>query len=376
MDRDLAGINRPQLVRRWWVAFVLAWIVVLVVIAAQIVQRYANHPGRLALALLGILVFGAQYLEASLRPDVPLWGKIGRLAAMVLTVTLECVLLPGEGMWWLSQYLVIVAGLQFPPRQALVAILALLAGAMGTAWLVSGRVDPMMLIELAFGASAIAMRQLTFTLEELRHARERLAHLAVAEERLRFSRDLHDLLGHSLSVIAIKSELAGKLLPGKPEEARRQMNDVEQSAREALREVRATVAGYRQPTLRSELDEAQQLLRAAGITPEVEVKADPLPVALDNLLAFAVREGVTNVIRHSRARRCRISVKTDPTVARVHVVDDGQPAGAPISGGNGLAGLSERARALRGEVHAGRRPDGFELAVEVPRPGGVAEEAR
>jgi len=369
-------MNHPQLVRRWWVAFVLAWVVVLVVIAAQIVLRHAEHPARLVPALLGIVVFGGQYLEASLRPEAPLSGKIGRLLAMLLVVALECVLLPGEGMWWLSQHVVIVAGLVLPPRMAIVAIVVLVAGAMGTAWLVSGRVDPMMLIELAFGASAVAVRQLSVTLEELRRAREQVAHLAIAEERLRFSRDLHDLLGHSLSVIAIKSELAGKLLPARPEDARRELKDVETSAREALREVRATVAGYRQPSLQSELDQAPQLLRAAGITPEVEVEADPLPLALDNLLALAVREGVTNVIRHSRARRCRISVKTGPGVASVHIVDDGEPGAAPTSRGTGLVGLSERARALQGEVHAGRRAHGFELALEVPRSGGAAGEAR
>lgn len=360
-------MTRAQLIRRWWLAFVLAWLVVLVVIAAQIVERHADRPGQMALALLGIVVFGAQYLEASLRPEAPTWSKIGRLAAMILTVAFECLLLPGEGMWWLSQHLVIVAGLVFSPRLATVLILGLVGGAMGTAWLVSGRVDPMMLIELAFGASAVALRQLAVTLEELRRAREQLAQLAVAEERLRFSRDLHDLLGHSLSVIAIKSELAGKLLPARPEEARRQIHDVQQSAREALREVRATVAGYRQPTLQSELEGARQLLEAAGITPEVELDSEPLPLAVDNLLALAVREGVTNVIRHSRARRCRISIKTGPTLASVRVVDDGQPGGAPTERGTGLLGLSERAKALHGEVHAGRSGDGFELALDVPR---------
>jgi two-component system, NarL family, sensor histidine kinase DesK len=370
-------MNGPQLVRRWWVAFVLAWVVVLVVIAVQIVLRHADQPGRVVLAVLGVVVLGGQYLEASLRPEAPLWSRLGRLGAMVIVVAFEIALFPGEGMWWLSQHLVIVAGLVFSPRVASALILALVAGAMGTAWLVSGRADPMMLIELAFGASAIALRQLSFTLDELRHAREQLAHLAVAEERLRFSRDLHDLLGHSLSVIALKSELAGKLLPTRPEAARRQMHEVEQSARDALREVRATVAGYRQPTLQSELDQAPQLLRAAGITPEVDVEADPLPLALDNLLALAVREGVTNVIRHSRARRCRISVRTGPTLASVHVVDDGEPSSAPSARGNGLLGLSERARALQGEVHAGRRADGFELALEVPRSAnGAPGEAR
>ncbi len=366
-------MNRPQLVRRWWVAFVLAWIVVLVVIAAQLVLRHADRPGRLALAVLGVLVLGGQYVEASLRPEASLRGKVVRLAAMVLIVALECALLPGEGMWWLSQFLVIVAGLVLPPRMAVVAIITLVAGAMCAAWLISGRADPMMLILLAFGASAMALRQLTLIFEELRCAREQLAHLAVAEERLRFSRDLHDLLGHSLSVIAIKSELAGKLLPGWPEEAWHQMRDVEQSAREALREVRATVAGYRQPTLRNELDGARQLLEAAGITPEVEVDAEPLPLALDNLLALAVREAVTNVIRHSGARRCRISVRTEPMLVSVRVVDDGQGGDKPTERGTGLLGLSERARALRGEVHAGRCPDGFELSLDVPRPGASGE---
>jgi two-component system, NarL family, sensor histidine kinase DesK len=369
-------MKRSQPVRRWWVAFVLAWLVVLVVIAEQIVERHADRPGRLALALLGIVLFAAQYLEASLRPEAPTWSKIGRLAGMILTVAFECLLLPEEGMWWLSQHVVIVAGLLFTPRLATPLILGLVTAAMGTQWLVSGRVDPMMLIELAFGASAMALRQLTFTLEELRQAREQLAQLAVAEERLRFSRDLHDLLGHSLSVMAIKSELAGKLLPARPEEAHRQMEDVQQSAREALRKVRATVAGYRQPTLQSELEGARQLLEAAGITPELEVDSEPLPLAVDNVLALAVREGVTNVIRHSRARRCRISIKFGPTLASLRVVDDGQPGEASTEGGTGLLGLSERARALHGEVHAGRSGDGFELAVEIPRPGAMARETR
>src|SRR5262249_17806677 len=317
-----------------------------------------------------------QYLEASLRPEAPTWSKIGRVAGMILTVIFLCLLLPEGGMWWLSQHVVIATGLVFSPRLAAALILGLVAAAVGTGGLVSGRVDPMMLIELAFGASAIALRQLTFTLEELRHAREQLAHLAVAEERLRFSRDLHDLLGHSLSVMAIKSELAGKLLATRPDEARRQIEDVQHSAREALREVRATVAGYRQPTLQSELEGARELLEAAGITPELEVDSDPLPLAVDNLLALAVREGVTNVIRHSRARRCRISIKTGPTLASVRVVDDGQAGEPSREGGTGLLGLSERARALHGEVHAGRIPDGFELAVEVPQPGAIAGEAR
>jgi two-component system sensor histidine kinase DesK len=209
----------------------------------------------------------------------------------------------------------------------------------------------------------------------LRAARNELARLAVAEERLRFARDLHDLLGHSLSLIALKSELAGQLATTAPERAAAEMRDVEGVARTALHEVREAVAGYRQPSLASELRDAREILTAADIACAYDGASVSVPAAVEAVLAWTVREGVTNVIRHSRARHCTIRVTNEDGHAGVEVIDDG--AGAPAvsasapsaggSSGNGLAGLAERVAALDGRCEAGSRPEGgFRLSVVLP----------
>jgi len=210
---------------------------------------------------------------------------------------------------------------------------------------------------------------------ELRAAREELAELAVGEERNRIARDLHDTLGHSLSLIALKSELARRLLPDDPARAAAEIADVEHVAREALASVRETVSGYRQPTLAIELAGARAALAAAGIVGDVEPAPDGLPRDVDAVLGWAVREGVTNVLRHSDAARARIRVVVDDHVQAVEVEDDGfgpdgaasegRPAGGPA--GTGIAGLRERAATLGGSLEAGPLPGrGFRLRVAVP----------
>ena len=208
-----------------------------------------------------------------------------------------------------------------------------------------------------------------------------LAQLAVTEERLRIARDLHDLLGHTLSLIALKSELARRLARGAPERAEAEIADVERAARAALQEVREAVAGYRQPTLASELRAARELLAAAGIAFTYEetdaangaVGAVGLPVALEATLAWAMREGVTNVIRHSRARACAIHLDHQPAALTITIADDGHSA--PDAGnavGNGLRGLAERVAALGGTCESGACESGmagaggFRLAVTLP----------
>ena len=211
--------------------------------------------------------------------------------------------------------------------------------------------------------------------QELQAARRELADLAVAEERTRIARDLHDTLGHSLSVIALKSELARRVLPDDPERAAAEIGDVERVAREALASVRDTVSGYRQPTLAMELAGAREALTAAGIDGDVEPAPEGLPREVDAVLGWAVREGVTNVLRHSDAARARIRVIVDDRVRAVEVEDDGQGvAGAPLGAapngaraGTGLDGLRERAATVGGSLEAGPRADGgFRLRVSVP----------
>jgi two-component system, NarL family, sensor histidine kinase DesK len=230
---------------------------------------------------------------------------------------------------------------------------------------------------LVVGAVTMSMVRFSMTSRELRFAREEIAHLAVTNERLRIARDLHDLLGHNLSLIALKSELARRLIAVAPERAATEIGDIETVARTTLQEVREAVASYRQPTLASELQGAQEILSAAGIVYRYEGDAQliaTLPTAIEAALSWVVREAVTNVIRHSRARHCTIRVKRSAGEVCVEVVDDGtgiQPVaastGALSSGGNGLRGLSERISTLGGSCEVGPRKEGsFRLAVVVP----------
>jgi two-component system sensor histidine kinase DesK len=220
----------------------------------------------------------------------------------------------------------------------------------------------------------IGIARLADALRELHAARGELARQAVTEERLRLARDLHDLLGHTLSLITLKSELAGRLLEKEPARAAQEIHEIEREARQALREVREAVAGYRQPTLRSELDGARQILEAAGITCTVEPTAEVLPPAIDAVLAWTVREGVTNVIRHSRAQVCTIRVSRGDGKVWVEVINDGyrekERETIHARMGSGLSGLTERVTAQGGHIEAGSLSGegnpGYRLRVELP----------
>jgi two-component system, NarL family, sensor histidine kinase DesK len=220
------------------------------------------------------------------------------------------------------------------------------------------------------GSAVIIVIRTIVTERQLRLAREEIARLAVSEERLRFARDLHDLLGHSLSLIALKSELAGRLVTGAPDRATAEIHDIESVARTALHEVREAVAGYRQPTLADELHAAAEILAAAGIAYSCDGAPRALSPAAEAVLGWAVREGVTNVIKHSRARRCTIRFTEDERCAGVEVWDDGRGASSPLDGGSGLRGLRERVAARGGRYEAGPLPEGgFRLSVSLPVEG-------
>ena len=227
----------------------------------------------------------------------------------------------------------------------------------------------------AVGATTSMFSRAFRTNRELRLARREIARLAVSEERLRFARDLHDLLGHSLSLITLKSELAEQLIPEDPAQAQQEVRDIESAARAALQEVREAVAGYRQTTLASELQRARELLAAAGIRCIVQNDAGALPPAIEALLPWVVREGVTNVMRHSRAKQCVICLAHQSGEICLTVTDDGQgdsrqaSSAALQSGqpGNGLRGMRERVAALGGRCEAGSAGKrGFRLAAIVP----------
>ncbi len=226
-------------------------------------------------------------------------------------------------------------------------------------------------IAFSIGAASMAMfgiMRLVDRNRSLTKAQQELARLAIVEERERFGRDVHDLIGHSLTVITLKSDLAAKLVDLDPERAKAELADVQRLSREALVDLRATVAGYREVSLVGELSSARTALAAAGIEADLPGAVDDVPGESRELFGWVVREGVTNVVRHSGASTCSVRLST----TGVEVLDDGQgcpgdPTTTGDSLGNGLAGLRERAARAGGQLEVGPRPEGgFRLAVLVP----------
>jgi two-component system sensor histidine kinase DesK len=260
-------------------------------------------------------------------------------------------------------------------RVAGIGALLCAAGALGVG-LAQG-VDYGGLLELGLGPPlaaffAYSAARRSELVGKLQETRAELARMAVAEERLRIARDLHDLLGHSLSLITIKAELAGRVIDADPARAAREITDMEDVARRSLGEVRAAVTSYRQPNLAGELAAARQMLTAAGMDFQVHVP-DSLELSQDTdaLLAWTVREGATNAVRHSGARAVKITVTVTAGEVSAEVADDGVGPSwdrDPGEHGSGLTGLTERARAAGGEISAGegQAGKGFRLLVRVP----------
>ncbi|MFG2308832.1 sensor histidine kinase [Streptomyces sp. NPDC048566] len=213
---------------------------------------------------------------------------------------------------------------------------------------------------------------------ELDAARETRARLAVAEERLRFGRDLHDVMGRNLAVIALKSELAVQLARRGLPQAVDQMTEVQRIARESQREVRAVVRGYREADLKAELAGAQGVLTAAGIDCTVTGAATVLPAPVQSALGWVVREATTNVLRHGDARYCAVSLRVAARRVTLTVENDGAPAVEPArtppdraarpAGGSGLVGLRERLAEVDGVLRTGASGGRFLLTAEVPLP--------
>jgi two-component system sensor histidine kinase DesK len=196
---------------------------------------------------------------------------------------------------------------------------------------------------------------------EVLAVREENARLALDDERNRFARDLHDILGHSLTVITVKAELANRLIDVDADRAKAELADLERLSRDALADVRRAVEGYRELTLPGELARAKMALSAAEIDADLPNTTDDVPTDRRELFAWAVREGITNVIRHSDARRCTVVLGEH----EIEVRDDGRGAEA-AGAGNGLTGLRERAAALGGTVVTQSLHPGFSMKVLVP----------
>jgi two-component system sensor histidine kinase DesK len=296
---------------------------------------------------------------------------IGLLVGATLLVLLVATLI-GEESLGLFVYVGVMAIFLLPGWAGPIVVLILIIGTAAAQHLVPGWHPE---VDTQFGQFAAAFAtwgvvQLIARNGELAAAREQITQLAIDEERNRFARDLHDILGHSLTVVAVKAELAGRLVRLNPDKAEAEIADVERLSRQALAEVRTAVAGYRDVTLSGELVNARTALVAAGIDADLPTAIDEVPQRHRELFGWVVREGVTNVVRHSGASRCLVRVGP----GTVEITDNGAAArGAPAQAtvvhrpaGHGLVGLRERAEAAGGSLSVGSAPDGgFRLTVRV-----------
>jgi two-component system sensor histidine kinase DesK len=199
---------------------------------------------------------------------------------------------------------------------------------------------------------------------KLRKANEEIENLAKVAERERIARDLHDVLGHTLSVITLKSELAGKLIDRDPQRAGKEIREVEQISRQALTDVRDAIRGYRSQGLVAELAQAKSTLETAGLTVQCDAATTvKLPAVQESVLSLAVREAVTNVVRHAQARSCRMRLEQQNGSCRLEIQDDGR--GSSNGEGNGLRGMRERVEMIGGTLSRSTE-SGTTLTITLP----------
>lgn len=374
---------------RFWRLYAQAWLVCLLFPILTLIELQPT-PVHLILALTGLVVFVISYtwvmwshpIQSIARRPTQVRQAVALLAGLTLLV-LVLSLAYGSAFLWLFVGVSAIAGVTLSLWSAFWVVMALTlltlfasvgvsGGIVASDWL---HIIPLMLLVRGLSLDMIGLARLSSALREVHATRGELARLAVMEERLRVARDLHDLLGHTLSLIVLKSELARRVVEQDPQRAVQEIHEVERVARQSLHEVREAVAGYRQPRLESELDGARQLLDAAGIACHIEHTAGALPSTIDAVLAWTVREGVTNVIRHSRARNCTIRVTCELERARAEITNDGEWRKEQIAldkAGSGLAGLMERVSAHGGQIETGPLPTAvrtsFRLWVDIPIP--------
>ncbi|MER6116821.1 sensor histidine kinase [Streptomyces sp. NPDC001743] len=380
-DEMPVGIGRPPATARQ-AGVKLLWIGIWLAFMSAPVKDLAdgNHtPWATALGASGLLVFVAGYLVLVFRHTSRALDPFRVRAALAFLGALAVLLALTFGTPWLVLfvYVSVSVGATLPMRTARWLIPAVTAAlvAIGLTGDHPREVITALVFPALLGGFAMSgVRQMIRTTIQLREARATVAQLAANEERLRLARDLHDLLGHSLSLITLKSELAGRMLPAHPEQAAEQVADIERVSRQALVDVRSAVTGYRRPTLPGELAGARTALAAAGIAADVPAEApEDLPEKAEEVLAWALREAVTNVVRHSGAGRCTVTLAPRQTlggrVLELTVADDGRGT-AGTTRGNGLTGMAERLATVDGTLTTratdARSGKGFTAVLSVP----------
>ncbi|GHH84512.1 two-component sensor histidine kinase [Streptomyces sulfonofaciens] len=355
----------------------LPWLLMGMGAVSNLVRGETPQPW---VGAFGLLVFNSLYVFVVFRAFDKQRREARSTRWVLLAMTVIAVgLAAGYGGTWLVFYplLALAAGSVLRGRAMGRVMFALTALAAVTAALRDGW-DAVGFAYGTFisGMVTAAIMALSETVKELRATREELARTAVERERLRFSRDLHDLLGHTLSVVVVKAEAVRRLAPRDLDAALCQVTDIESVGRQALTEIREAVTGYREGSLTTELDRARSALTAAGIEPVIQQSGPPLTAQQEALLGWVVREAVTNAVRHSAADRCEITVTGSGERVRLAVGDNGRgrPAGpgqptpgGAAAGGTGLKGLTERLASAGGTLVAGPAPrGGFLVTAELP----------
>jgi two-component system, NarL family, sensor histidine kinase DesK len=335
----------------------------LVYLAGLPVNAWLAHAGlwRWTCTVLGLLAFLPLYfLGYRATGRTRLWIAAAMTALGVLTAPIN----QGAAVYFV--YAAAIVGLNGNTRhsvRAIGAILIVIAGESLLLHLTPFFWVPAVVFTILIGAINTNTAQRRRDQKRLLQAREEVVHMAKLAERERIARDLHDVLGHTLSVIVLKSELASKLAETDPARATEEIRDVERISRQALSEVRSTVRGYQSRGWPEELAQAEAALRSAGVEVHCAVTSVGIPASHEGVLALILREGVTNVIRHARARTCELSLRLEGGVCRLEIADDG--CGSPSPEGSGLTGIRSRVEALGGEFRRELKA-GTRLVVDIP----------
>ncbi|MFE0702904.1 sensor histidine kinase [Streptomyces sp. NPDC058872] len=346
----------------------IPWVLMSLGALSHLTSGAAPHPW---LGGLGLLAFNALYVAIVLRAfDRRRRESLATRTLLVVFGALTFALAVGYGREWLLLFPLVglAVGAAVRGRERLRFIVPPLVVAVGvvTVWRDGWDSFSVVYGTLISVMVTSAIISLDETVRKLHETRGELARSAVEKERLRFSRDLHDLLGHTMSVIVVKSEAARRLAPRDLDAALTQVADIESVGRQALVEIREAVTGYREGSLGTELDRARDALASAGIEPVVRRSGPLLEPGTEALLSWAVRESTTNAVRHSGASCCVIDLSGSAERVRLTVTDDGRgPAAGPP--GSGLRGLRERLAAAGGTLDSGPAPrGGFRVTVELP----------
>ncbi|WNO74872.1 sensor histidine kinase [Streptomyces sp. AM8-1-1] len=348
----------------------LPWLLMGMGAIANLVRGETPNPW---IGAIGVLIFNSLYIALVFRAFDRRARETTTTRLLLLALAaVTFALAGGYGGEWLYFFplLGLATGAVMRGPRVGVVVLALTV----TAGLVAGLRDGWGAISVAYGTLisgmvTAAILALSETVRELRDTRQELARTAVEKERLRFSRDLHDLLGHTLSVIVVKSEAARRLGSRDMDAALAQISDIESVGRQALTEIREAVTGYRRGSFGAELDRARSVLSAAGVEAVVRRSGPPPEPETAVLLGWVVREAVTNAVRHSGATTCEITLTTAAERVELTIADDG--IGAPVdtlaeTEGTGLRGLAERLAAVGGTLEAGPAGAGFRVRARLP----------